>query len=165
MKKKLKPKFFILDVDGVITDGTMTYDAKGKRYKIFGPDDHDSLKVLKKYMQVYFVSGDKKGFQISKKRVNDMGFKISLVSAMDRVNWIDEKFGLNNCIYIGDGIFDYLVMRKVVYSIAPKNALDHVLKEANYVTKRKSGDRAVAEAVIHILKLFFKVTFNKIEKI
>ena len=45
------------------------------------------------------------------------------------------------------------------------NALDHVLKEANYVTKRKSGDRAVAEAVIHILKFFFKVTFNKIEKI
>ena len=32
-----------------------------------------------------------------------MGFKI-FVSAMDRVKWIDEKFGLNNCIYIGDGI-------------------------------------------------------------
>ena len=46
MKKKLTPKFLILDVDGVITDGTMIYDSKGKRYKIFGPDDHDSLKVL-----------------------------------------------------------------------------------------------------------------------
>jgi 3-deoxy-D-manno-octulosonate 8-phosphate phosphatase (KDO 8-P phosphatase) len=165
MKKKQKPKFFILDVDGVITDGKMIYDSKGKRYKTFGPDDNDSLKVLKKYIQVYFVSGDKKGFQISKKRVNDMGFKISLVSAMDRVKWIDKKFGLNNCIYIGDGIFDYLVMRKVVYSIAPKNALDHVLKEASYVTKRKSGDRAVAEASIHILKKFFSKKITDIEKI
>ena len=165
MKKKLRPKFFILDVDGVITDGTMIYDSKGKRYKIFGPDDHDSLKVLKKYIHVHFVSGDKKGFQISKKRVNDMGFKISFVSAMNRVKWIDEKFGLNNCIYIGDGIFDHLVMRKAVYSIAPKNALDHVLKEANYVTKRKSGDRAVAEASIHILRKFFSKKIIDIEKI
>ena len=48
MRKKHIPKYLILDVDGVITDGTMIYDSKGKRFKIFGPDDHDSLKILKK---------------------------------------------------------------------------------------------------------------------
>ena len=41
-------------------------------------------------MKIYFVSGDKKGFQISKKRVTDKGFKISHVSAMDRVDWIEK---------------------------------------------------------------------------
>ena len=165
MRKKHIPKYLILDVDGVITDGTMIYDSKGKRFKIFGPDDHDSLKILKKYMKIYFVSGDKKGFQISKKRVTDMGFKISHVSAMDRVDWIEKKFGLLNCIYIGDGIFDHLVMKKVLYSIAPKNSLDHVLDEADYVTKRSSGDRAVAEGVIHILKIFFNINIRNIKKI
>ena len=37
---KKPPEYFILDVDGVITDGQMTYDKHGKKYKVFGPDDH-----------------------------------------------------------------------------------------------------------------------------
>ena len=56
-------------------------------------------------------------------------------------------------------------MKKVLYSIAPKNSLDHVLDEADYVTKRSSGDRAVAEGVIHILKIFFNINLRNIKKI
>ena len=48
MKMQNKPKYFILDVDGVITNGQMIYDQHGKKYKIFGQDDHDSLKIMKK---------------------------------------------------------------------------------------------------------------------
>ena len=33
MRKKHIPKYLILDVDGVITDGTMIYDSKGKDLK------------------------------------------------------------------------------------------------------------------------------------
>ena len=47
-----------------------------EKYKTFGQDDCDSLKVIKKYINVFFVSGDKEGYEISKKRVEDMGFKI-----------------------------------------------------------------------------------------
>ena len=46
-------------------------------------------------------------------------------------------------------------LEKVGYSIAPFNSDDLAMKKANYVTKRKGGDRAVAEASIHILKKFF----------
>ena len=53
-------------------------------------------------------------------------------------------------------------MRKVYYSIAPKNSLEHVLKTASYVTKKRSAERAVAEAVIKILKVIFKIDFKKI---
>ena len=56
MISKEKPKYFILDVDGVITDGQMIYDKYGKKYKVFGQDDHDSLKVIKKYIKVCFVN-------------------------------------------------------------------------------------------------------------
>ena len=37
-----------------------------KKYKVFGPDDTDALKLLKKYLHIEFISGDKKGFKISK---------------------------------------------------------------------------------------------------
>ncbi len=162
MKKKLKPKYFIFDVDGVITDGQMLYDQNGKKYKVFGQDDHDSLKLLEKYIKILFISGDKIGFKISRKRVNDMGFNIKFVPSIKRVQWIEENFGLKNCIYMGDGIFDHLVMKKVLYSIAPNGVLKHIKKSASYNTKHYPAKRAVAEAVIHVLKKFFDIDFNKI---
>ena len=73
--KKIKPKYFILDVDGVITNGQMIYDKYGKKFKIFGQDDHDSLKIIKNYLKIYFVSGDKIGFKISKKELRIWVFK------------------------------------------------------------------------------------------
>ena len=164
MRKKNIPKYFILDVDGVITNGQMIYDKNGKKYKIFGQDDHDSLKIIKKYMNIFFISGDKIGFKISKKRVEDMGFKIKFLPANKRTSWLQNTFGLENCIYMGDGIFDHLVMKKVLYSIAPNGCLDHVSKTANFKTKNYPGNRAVAEAVIHILKHFFGIDFAKLRE-
>ncbi len=164
MKIKRKPKYFILDVDGVITNGQMIYDKSGKKYKIFGQDDHDSLKIIKKYINIFFITGDKIGFKISKKRVEDMGFKIKFLPANKRVDWLQNNFGLKNCIYMGDGIFDHLVMKKAFYSVAPNGCLDHVSKSASFKTKNNPGNRAVAEAVIHILKIIYGIDFAKLKK-
>jgi 3-deoxy-D-manno-octulosonate 8-phosphate phosphatase (KDO 8-P phosphatase) len=163
MIRKKRPKHFILDVDGVITDGKMIYDRYGKKYKTFGQDDYDSLKFFKNLIKISFVSGDREGYKISKKRVEDMNFKISYVPANIREKWLEKKYGLKNCIYMGDGIFDHLIMKKTFYSIAPKGALNHVIKAANYVTKRKPSERAVAEAVIHLLKKIYNINFLKVK--
>ena len=93
MKNSKKiPKYFILDVDGVITNGQMIYDKVGKKFKTFGPDDTDALKVLQQFIKIHFVSGDKKGFSISKKRVTDMGFKISFVPSYEQSSTIMISF-------------------------------------------------------------------------
>ena len=63
----------------------MIYDHSEK-YKIFGQDDHDSLEIMKKYLNILFISGDRIGFKISKKRVEDMGFKIKFVPSSKREN-------------------------------------------------------------------------------
>ena len=65
---------------------------------------------------------------------------------------------------MGDGIFDHYVMRKVSYSIAPHDADLNAKKYTNFVTKRNGGDRAVAEASLHILKKFF-VKYNPEKKL
>lgn len=103
-----------------------------------------------------FVTGDKKGFAITKKRiVDDMGFSLDLVSTIRRIDWIAEHYNPKQVIYMGDGIFDHYVMKKVAYSIAPANADILAKQYANFVTTRSGGDRAVAEACLHILKKFF----------
>jgi len=156
-KKNFKPKIFLLDVDGVLTTGHFFYTKHEKFMKIFGPDDNDALSLLKPFLKIQFLTGDKKGFQISKKRVvKDMKFPLELVSTIKRLDWIKERYSLNEVIYMGDGIFDPYVFNEIGYSIAPSNADPSAKKFANFVTLRSGGDRAVAEACLHILKKFFE---------
>ncbi|MBU3935612.1 HAD hydrolase family protein [Patescibacteria group bacterium] len=149
-------KNVIFDVDGVLTDGKFHYSTEGKVMKVFGADDSDGLSLLKSRVnEIHMVTGDKRGFAISKKRIDDMKFPLHLVSTFERVDWIKNRFKLEETIYVGDGIFDFLVFRKVAYSIAPANAFYKTKKEASFVTKSSGASGAVAEACIHILENFF----------
>jgi len=147
---------FILDVDGVMTTGQFLYTEDGKSMKVFGPDDNDGLGLLNPFVEIRFVTGDKKGYSISQKRIEeDMGFKLNLVSTIKRIEWIREFYDPKEVIYMGDGIFDHYVMKEVGYSIATANSDNTAKKHANYITERSGGERAVAEACLHIMKKFF----------
>ncbi len=154
--KQIKPQAFVLDVDGVLTDGTFYYSADGKVMKKFGADDNDALSLLRPYIEIVFVTGDRRGLPISQKRIEDMHFHLELVSTIKRIEWIKERYDPARTIYMGDGIFDHYVMREVGYSIATADADEHAKQYANYITKRTGGHRAVAEACLHILETFFE---------
>tara|TARA_B100001093_G_C26506987_1_gene875814 strand:+ start:93 stop:587 length:495 start_codon:yes stop_codon:yes gene_type:complete len=152
----MQAKVFILDVDGVMTTGQFLYTKDGKEMKIFGPDDNDGLCLLKPYIEIRFVTADKKGLPISNRRIKeDMNFQLDLVGTFKRADWIKKHYNPNEVIYMGDGIFDHHVMKDVGYSIAPANADKMAKTHANFITERSGGDRAVAEACIHILEKFF----------
>lgn len=154
-------KNFILDVDGVFTDGKFHYSENGKIYKIFGDADNDALSIIKNMLHIEMVTGDKRGYSISKKRIHeDMGYPISLVSTYERINWIKERFNPNETIYMGDGIYDPIVFNEVAYGIAPQNAFYNTKKYANFITSSKGSEGAVAEAVIHIIEHLFKKNFD-----
>ncbi|MFC1680194.1 HAD hydrolase family protein [Pseudomonadota bacterium] len=151
------PILFILDVDGVMTTGQFLYTREGKSMKVFGPDDNDGLSLLKPFIDIRFVTGDKKGYPISHKRiVEDMGYPLDVVSTIRRTEWIKEQHDLSRVVYMGDGIFDHYVMRHVAYAIAPSNADPLAKQHADYVTERAGGDRAVSEACLHLLARFFE---------
>lgn len=152
-------KNFVLDVDGVLTDGKFYYTSVGKMFKAFGADDSDALSLIKHRLNIVFVTGDKRGFEISRKRIEDMGFELHLVSTHKRLQWIQERYSLSETIYMGDGIFDSLVFEHVGYSIAPANAFVVTKKSSDYLCDRSGGDGAVAEAVVHIVEEIFKEKF------
>lgn len=151
----MKPQIFILDVDGVLTDGGFYYTSAGKVMKKFGADDSDALSLLSPYLNILFVTGDKRGIGISKKRIEDMHFKLELVSTIKRIEWIRERYNPMEVVYMGDGIFDHYVMREVGYSITTADADNNAKKYADYVTERIGGRRAVAEACLHLMERFF----------
>ncbi len=151
-----KPRHFIIDVDGVLTDGTFYYTTEGKVMKRFGADDNDALKLLTDKLSIHAISGDHRGFDITKKRVvDDMGIQLNFVSTDKRVEWICEHYNPHHVIYMGDGIFDHIVFNKIFYAIAPANALEQTKQHAHFVTQRRGGEGAVAEACLHILEKFF----------
>tara|TARA_E500000178_G_scaffold341135_1_gene384692 strand:- start:223 stop:702 length:480 start_codon:yes stop_codon:yes gene_type:complete len=153
--KKNSPNILILDVDGVMTTSKFLYSEKGKVFKVFGAHDSDGLKMIKKYIKILFVSADKRGFKISKKRIqDDLGYKIKFVSAEKRYDFI-KKMDLRKVIYMGDGIFDKKILSDCLYGIAPKNARVEARKAADFVTNSNSGEGAVLDACIQIIKKYF----------
>lgn len=160
----VSPKYFILDVDGVLNTGQFIYTEKGKFGKIFGPDDNDALKILSNYINIQFITSDKRGFKISKKRVySDMKFKLKYISNKDRINWVSDNFDLSKTIYMGDGIFDWILMKKIFFSISCVDSNPLTKKYSSFVTKAQSGNRAVSEASLYILKKFFVKNSKDIE--
>jgi len=163
-KRNVKlPKHFIIDVDGVLTDGKFYYSEDGKIIKAFGVDDHDALKYISNFLSIHTISADSSGFSITKKRIVDhMKFPLDLVPVENREKWIQDRFNLDECIYMGDGLFDPAIFNVVMYSMTPNNALSATKRKANFVTKSNGGDRAVAEACMHLLEKFFGVKAKNI---
>ena len=143
---------FVLDVDGVLTDGGFWYDETGKVLKRFGPDDSDALAMLRDLVEVRFVSADHRGFPITRRRIEDMGYTLDLVPSSERLDWIADRWPVEQTVYMGDGILDPPILAAVGYGIVPANGDAAARVVANLVTERGGGDRAVAEACLHLIE-------------
>jgi 3-deoxy-D-manno-octulosonate 8-phosphate phosphatase (KDO 8-P phosphatase) len=139
---------FIFDVDGVLTDGKFTYTENGKYSKVFGSHDADALKLLSKFSQIHFITADKRGFDLTKRRIQDMGFSLSLVEPSGRVDLVQELQVENNVVFVADSFTDCRALIAANLSFSPADA--HVLarKVSSYVLESKGGSGAVAEVCL-----------------
>jgi 3-deoxy-D-manno-octulosonate 8-phosphate phosphatase (KDO 8-P phosphatase) len=150
-------KLFMLDVDGVMTDGGFYYSKSGKVIKRFGPDDSDALKRLNQKIKIVFVSADEKGFKITKRRIKiDLGFDLYLLESSNRISWAKNKFPNHQIIYMGDSFTDVSNLQQSNFGISTRNSNVLAKQNAKFITYSNSGNRAVMEACIflnHKLKL------------
>src|ERR1700739_820106 len=149
-------KHFLLDVDGVMTDGTMIYTADGKFAKVFGPDDADALAVVAARLDIHFITADARGWDYTYSRiVRDMGRRLYLVGGGNkRLEWARVAFNLEELIFMGDGMTDVPLLLAAGYGICPADGCEDARTVANYVTACKGGHRAVAEACRHVMDRF-----------
>jgi len=154
--------YFVLDVDGVLTKGNFFYTYEGKVMKEFGPDDADALKILAEHgVKIIFMSQDKRGILITRKRVSDMGFELLEIPSKDRAEYIKENFGFDNTAYMGDSFVDIPAFKCCKYGICPSDASDFLKPYASYVTSTRGGERAVAEAVFWLAQFNLGLSFEK----
>lgn len=145
-------KRFILDVDGVLNDGMLYWGPNGKPFKAFGNYDHDGLKLLRKHIEIEFVSADENGFGITHNRiVEHMKFPLTMVKEKDRLDFVLSKGDPKETIFMGDGPYDAKIFPHVGLSIAPAQAWRTAINAATIVTRREGGKGAVMDACVYIM--------------
>lgn len=151
----------ISDVDGCLTDGKFIYTSEGKVAKIFGAHDNDGIKLLRKNgIEVRFISADKRGFEITKKRIEDMKCEVDYVPESSRASYLarycaDERY-TNGVVFFGDGLGDLAAAKNnesmTFMFFAPANARQPVIDNADFVTENIGGEGAfldLAEEIVY----------------
>ncbi|ABQ98152.1 3-deoxy-D-manno-octulosonate 8-phosphate phosphatase KdsC [Haemophilus influenzae] len=139
MQQKLENiKFVITDVDGVLTDGQLHYDANGEAIKSFHVRDGLGIKMLMDAgIQVAVLSG--RDSPILRRRIADLGIKLYFLGKLEKETAcfdLMKQAGVtaDQTAYIGDDSVDLPAFAACGTSFtvadAPiyvKNAVDHVL--------------------------------------
>ena len=151
-----KIKILALDVDGVLTDGTLIINADGSESKFFNSLDGHGIRMWQRAgLKVALISGrasvptERRAEQLQIEYVfQDCHYKLPVVEQLL------DKLGLSpaNMVFIGDDLTDMPVIRYVGFGVAVANAVDEVKQCADYVTTRPGGSGAVREVIEYILK-------------
>ena len=157
MDNKLKHiELLLLDVDGVMTDGRIIWDANGTETKFFNVKDGHGIKLVQRAgIQVGIITG--RVSPVVDLRAKELGIEILYQGALQKLDSYEQiKSGIGlkdlQIAYMGDDLIDIPVMRRVGFSAAPSDALPEVLKVADYVAAARGGWGAVRELCDLLLK-------------
>ena len=147
----------VLDVDGVLTDGKITYSSDGSELKSFHVQDGGSLKMLASHgIAIAIITGRQSN--IVERRARELGITFvqqgvdSKASALDQM--INNGFPAADLCAIGDDLQDLELLNHGAVSLAATVANAHpaVLGRAQFVTRRQGGAGVIVELAELILR-------------
>lgn len=147
-------KLLCLDVDGVMTDGTILYTEHGEEIKAFHAHDGLGIKYLRKAgVEVAVISGRRS--KPLERRLGDLGIRRARFKCSDKSAALadicdDMGIGFEHCAFMGDDWIDLDVMGRVAYPMASANAASEVKAIAEWISQKTGGHGAVREACEHI---------------
>jgi len=149
-------KLMILDVDGVLTDGTIIMDDRGKESKQFHARDGLGLYMLHHAgVCTALISGrtaevvEHRARQLKIEEVHQgIGDKLTVYEKILEKNGLTDK----DVCYMGDDLIDLAPMKRAGFSAAPADAHPLILDVAHMVTRARGGQGAVREVIEALLK-------------
>ena len=149
-------KLLILDVDGVLTDGSIILDNEANEYKSFHVRDGHGIKMLHKAgINVAIITG--RHSKVVERRAHELGITEVFQKCLNKkvaYAHLLKQYSLKNdeVAYIGDDIIDAPIMAVVGLPVAVADAADEARRFAFMVTKNRGGRGAVREVTDFILK-------------
>lgn len=148
-EKASKIKLLVFDIDGVMTDGSITYDENGVEYKTFNAKDgHGLAKMVRNGFMTAVITGRKNG--TVDRRAVDLRFTEVYQGVKNKLPILEgimQKYELtfDEVAYMGDDEPDIPILEKVAISACPADAVDNVKKICNFISSKDGGKGAVRE--------------------
>ena len=152
----MKIKLVAFDVDGVMTDGSITYDENGVEYKTFNAKDGQGITNLNKAgIITAIITGRKNG--TVEHRAKNLKIKELYQGSKNKIADLEEimqkyNISFDEIAYMGDDIPDICILEKVALKGCPADAVDEVKTIANFISTKNGGRGAVREFCDYILK-------------
>ena len=147
----LPVRLLVLDVDGVITDGTVLLLASGEEVRSIHFHDLDAVaRVRRNGLDVAILSGENSA--ASHRVAERFGIGEAVWGAKDKLAALQEltnRLGvaLSETCYVGDADRDAPALQTAGLGLAPSDATATALAMADHVLDAPGGRGAVAEAV------------------
>ena len=145
----------LLDIDGVLTDGTILVDDEGREHKRISFDDIDAIFRLKRAgARVGFITGERGGFcDYVERRFNP---DIMIAGCKDKLSayeglLADGKLAADKVCFVGDSLHDAPLLRAIKQSFVPGDVPADVRASARYVLGGNRGRGAIRALARHLL--------------
>jgi 3-deoxy-D-manno-octulosonate 8-phosphate phosphatase (KDO 8-P phosphatase) len=152
LQERLKQiKLLLLDVDGILTDGSIFFIEGQGWTRIYNIHDGYGIRLIQKLgIPVGVISG---GHSIElKERLKTLGIEHFVLGSEDKLSSLNEmiqKTGVpaNHICFMGDDLFDIPALENVGLAVTASNAMTEVKAIANFVTEKCGGKGAVRELI------------------
>jgi 3-deoxy-D-manno-octulosonate 8-phosphate phosphatase (KDO 8-P phosphatase) len=149
-------ELLVLDVDGVLTDGTVVVNADGTDSKFFNSLDGHGIRLWRRAgLKVAFISG--RASKAVSHRARELEVDYVFQDCHEKLPMLENLLKLVDLspaqvACVGDDLTDLPMLRCAGFAAAVANAVDEVKQSVDYVTTRRGGHGAVREVIEYILK-------------
>jgi 3-deoxy-D-manno-octulosonate 8-phosphate phosphatase (KDO 8-P phosphatase) len=149
-------ELLVLDVDGVLTDGTLYYSAEGEALKAFHVRDGLGIKLLRRSgVEVAVISG--KTGEPLKRRLEVLGVEHAYLATENKRAALDDLLARVGCerskvAHVGDDLIDLPIFEQVGLAVAVADAHPMAREAAAWVTETPGGRGAVREIADALLE-------------
>lgn len=146
----------LMDVDGVLTDGRLYYDARGEEMRAFHARDGLGIRIGQRGGLLFgIVSG--RDSPIVSHRAEELYITEvhqGIADKETRVRQILDRLGIapRHACFVGDDIVDVPAMRLCGLAVAPADAPAEVRDRTHWVTTRSGGRGCVRELIDRVLR-------------
>jgi len=152
-----KIKNIILDVDGVLTDGSFIIAADGEQLRVMNVKDGYAMHLaVKKGYRIIILSGGRS--EVLEARFNYLGVREVFLGVNNKYEHFTNYIKTNNLdvseiLYMGDDIPDYLVMKDVAVACCPADASEEIKSICHYISPFGGGKGCVRDIIEQVMKV------------
>ena len=144
-----KIKLMVFDVDGVMTDGSITFDENGVEYKTFNAKDGQGLvrMVESGFVTAIITARNNGTVEHRAKSLHITELHQGKKFKLPVLEELKEKYNLSydEISYMGDDLPDICILEKVGLACCPADAVDEVKERCNFISKKDGGRGAIRE--------------------